>query len=210
MNQHLGSFSISIIHSDRLRCLHNSPAQLHESLTGWRGRGKKITHVYLLTNLSLSGSGDIIYHGKQLASNNPQWESVRWQRKMCLIGRWEKKCSNNLEGLLFYRRLPKPISSLSIWLLACLHGTRVEMQRFGKPRRPQYAASRGGQEKWRGRTRGSFLLMRDDSGDGAGCSQSWSAQPAVRDTSPGAVNDCLCRTGAMQKKKKKLLASAIM
>lgn len=50
------------------------PAQLNESLTGWVGEKK---YPCLLADKPLTFRvRDIIYHGKQLASNNPQWEII--------------------------------------------------------------------------------------------------------------------------------------
>lgn len=43
---------------------------------GKKKKKKKITRVHLLTNLSISGARDIIYHGKQLGSNNSRSQMI--------------------------------------------------------------------------------------------------------------------------------------
>lgn len=63
-------------------------------------------------------------------------------------------------------------------------------------------------KKWCRRRGGSFLLMGDDSSDGAECSQTWNAQPAVRETSHEARSDPPSVQHEEPRKEKKKLTSA--
>lgn len=104
---------------------------------------------------------DIIYHGKQLASNNPQWEIIGLmvtEENVLHKHRWEK-ISNTWKDLwtlpILSRDTKTNVACFS--MTSCMFLQGVEMQCFSKPWHGQYAASRGGQKKT-GREEGRVIF----------------------------------------------------
>lgn len=127
---------------------------------------------------------------------------------MCLISRGGKKSPTTgriCEPFPSWAGTLKQTSPVSVWRPACFYRA-LKCSASANPDMVNMLRAEVDRKKQGGRRGGSFLLMGDDSSNGAECSQSWNTQPAVRETSHGAEND----TPSIQQEEpcKKRLTSA--